>query len=276
MLQVMEDFGRAQQGFGGNAAPVQANAAEIIALDDGSRKPEMRRADLGYVAAEPRADDDDVERILSHAAFSCRSWRSDCCSSGRLWAESTKAPPVSDGNDAHRQTTIITGFSISALNALSSTAPSAPSTARWSVASPTVIMCAASILPLRTTARSSPAPTERMLACGGLMMAQNSLMPYMPRFETALVPPWYSCGASLRARARAAISFISLEMTESDFCSAWRPTGVIKPPGIDTATPMSECLCRSMAPSVHVTLASGTRCSASASALMTKSLTEIL
>src|SRR5262245_27859090 len=257
MLQVMVDLGRAQQRLGGDAAPVQADAAEIIALDDRSRKPELRRADRGDVAARTRTDDDDVEGGLSHAA--------------------SPAKAVALALAQHRaHTTIMTGFSISALKALSSTAPSAPSTARWSVASPTVIMCAAAILPLRTTARSSPAPTERMLACGGLMMAQNSLMPYMPRFETALVPPWYSCGASLRARARAAKSFISLEMTESDFCSAWRTTGVIKPPGIDTATPMSECLCRSMAPSVHVTLASGTRCSASASALMTKSLTEIL
>src|SRR5262249_13095445 len=56
----------------------------------------------------------------------------------------------------------------------------------------------------------------------------------------------------------------------------WRTTGVISPPGIETATPMSECLCLSRAPSVQVTLASGTRWSASASALMTKSLTEIL
>ena len=30
---------------------------------------------------------------------------------------------------------------------------------------------AASILPFRATARSSPAPTEGMVACGGLMMA---------------------------------------------------------------------------------------------------------
>ena len=50
--------------------------------------------------------------------------------------------------------------------------------------------------------------------------------------------------------------------------------GVIRPPGIATATPMSACLCFSMAASVQVTLASGMRWSASASALMTKSLTE--
>src|SRR6266550_4301451 len=77
--------------------------------------------------------------------------------------------PVSAGTMLRVHTTIMTGFSINALNALSSTAPSAPSTARWSVASPTVIICAASILPLRAIARSSAAPTERMLACGGIL-----------------------------------------------------------------------------------------------------------
>src|SRR5262249_6891407 len=85
--------------------------------------------------------------------------RGHCCTTTRTYSSS----PV--------HTTIITGFSIRALNAPSSTAPSAPSTARWSVASPTVMTCAASILPSRTTARSSPAPTERIVACGGLMMA---------------------------------------------------------------------------------------------------------
>src|SRR5665213_2201963 len=63
---------------------------------------------------------------------------------------------------------------------------------------------AASILPFLTIARSSPAPTARMVACGGLITAVKSLMPYMPRIDTADVPPWYSFGLSLRARARAA------------------------------------------------------------------------
>ena len=96
----------------------------------------------------------------------------------------------------------------------------------------------------------------------------------MPRFDTAELPPWYSCGASFRTRARAARSFISLEMSESRFSSAWRTTGVIRPPGIDTATPTSACLWRSMPPSVQVTLASGTRISDIASALITMSLTD--
>ncbi len=71
-------------------------------------------------------------------------------------------------------------------------------------------------------------------------------------------------------------SFISLEMAESDFSSACLTIGVISPNGSATATPMSECLCLTMAASVQLTFACGTRCNASAKALTTKSLTESL
>ncbi len=49
------------------------------------------------------------------------------------------------------------------------------------------------------------------------MTAVKSLMPYMPRFDTDEVPPWYSWGFSFFARARATMSFSSLEIVESDF-----------------------------------------------------------
>ena len=52
-----------------------------------------------------------------------------------------------------------------------------------------LMMCAASTLPFRTTARSSLAPTARMVDCGGLMTAVKWLMPNMPRLETDDVPP---------------------------------------------------------------------------------------
>ena len=61
------------------------------------------------------------------------------------------------------------------------------------------------------------------------MMAENSRTPYMPRLEIAEEPPWYSAGLSFFSLARAARSFISLEMAESDFPSALRITGVSKP-----------------------------------------------
>ncbi len=39
------------------------------------------------------------------------------------------------------------------------------------------------------------------VTCGGLMIAENSVMPYMPRFEIEKVPPVNSCGFSFPAFA---------------------------------------------------------------------------
>src|SRR6202011_6153393 len=92
-------------------------------------------------------------------------------------------------------TSIATGCSISALNAASSSAPSAPSTTRWSQPSVTVIWLTNFTPPSAvSTGRRCAAPTARMVACGGLMMAVNSRTPYMPRFDNAVEPPRYSCG----------------------------------------------------------------------------------
>ncbi len=70
VLHVVEDFGRAQQRLGRNAAPVQADAAEIVALDDRGLEAELRRADRGDVAAGAGADDDDVEIRVSQIRVS--------------------------------------------------------------------------------------------------------------------------------------------------------------------------------------------------------------
>jgi hypothetical protein len=77
-------------------------------------------------------------------------------------------------------------------------------------------------------------------------------------------------------RARPARSFISFDICDSVFASALRTTGVMSPPGMETATPTSACLCFSMPASVQVTFASGTAISAIANALMTRSLTDTL
>jgi hypothetical protein len=61
VLQVVKNLRRAQQRLGRDAPPVEANAAEIIALDDRGLEAELRGADGGNVAARPGADDDDVE-----------------------------------------------------------------------------------------------------------------------------------------------------------------------------------------------------------------------
>ena len=78
------------------------------------------------------------------------------------------------------------------------------------------------------------------------------------------------------SRARLARSFTSLEMTERDFSSALRTIGVMSPSGMATATPTSACLCSTRAVEVQEAFAIGTSRSASAIALMMKSLTESL
>ena len=90
------------------------------------------------------------------------------------------------------------------------------------------------------------------------MTASKFSIPIIPRFEIAKLPPWYSCGASLRLRARAARSFISADSAESDFLSASRRTGVNSPPSIATATATSDGFSRRTRSPAQTALQSGT------------------
>ena len=49
------------QRLGGDAAPVQAGAAELFLFDDGDGRAELRGADGGGIAARAGADDYDVK-----------------------------------------------------------------------------------------------------------------------------------------------------------------------------------------------------------------------
>src|SRR5262249_18690604 len=55
-----------QQRLGRDAAPVQADAAEIRLLDDCGLEAELCRTDRGDIAARTGADDDDVEGCVGH------------------------------------------------------------------------------------------------------------------------------------------------------------------------------------------------------------------
>src|SRR3954452_2468938 len=57
---VMVDFRRAQKRLCRNAAPVQADAAEMLALHHRRLETELRGADRRDIAARPAADDEDV------------------------------------------------------------------------------------------------------------------------------------------------------------------------------------------------------------------------
>ncbi len=56
----VHDIGGAQQRLGGNAAPVGADAGQMLTLHDGNLHAELGCADRGNVTARSRTDDDDV------------------------------------------------------------------------------------------------------------------------------------------------------------------------------------------------------------------------
>ena len=69
----MQDFRRAQQRLGRDAAPVEADAAQMLALDDGGLQPQLRGADRRHIAAGAGADDDDVIGVCHGSASVVRS-----------------------------------------------------------------------------------------------------------------------------------------------------------------------------------------------------------
>ena len=65
VLHQLADLGRAQQRLGRDAAPVQADAAQMLALDQRRLHAELGRADRRDIAAGAAADHDEVE-VLRH------------------------------------------------------------------------------------------------------------------------------------------------------------------------------------------------------------------
>ena len=96
--------------------------------------------------------------------------------------------------------------------------------------------------PFASTGRRSAAPIAKIVACGGFMIAEKLETPYIPRFEIVVAPPMYCSGFSFFAFAFAASSFISWLIIATDFSSAPRITGVMRPPSMATATEISEPL----------------------------------
>ncbi len=60
-LDQLQHFGAAQKGFGGNAAPVQANSTKIFFFYNGSFQTELGGTDGGDISAGPASNDDDVK-----------------------------------------------------------------------------------------------------------------------------------------------------------------------------------------------------------------------
>jgi hypothetical protein len=63
--ELLHQLGVAEQGLGGDAAPVEADAPELGPVDDRGLVPELGGADRADVAAGAAADDDDVEVLVN-------------------------------------------------------------------------------------------------------------------------------------------------------------------------------------------------------------------
>ena len=138
------------------------------------------------------------------------------------------------------------GSSTSILKAFISSAPTAPSTTRWSPDSVQVTSVATSILSPMTTGALLPRADRQD---GGVRRIDDRL----EALDAVHAEVGDRCGAALilvrrqpRLRARSARSCISLEISDSDLSSAWRMIGVNRPPSMATATPTSEYLWRSV------------------------------
>ena len=73
MGEIVEAVGCIEQGLGGDAADVEAGAAEEFALDAGDLQAELGGADGGGVSARAGADDDEIEIGLRNVI--CILWR---------------------------------------------------------------------------------------------------------------------------------------------------------------------------------------------------------
>src|SRR6266849_2031453 len=57
---------RFEQGFRGDAADVEAGAAELVGLHQGDLQPELRGPDRGWIAAHPAPQDHNVKVTITH------------------------------------------------------------------------------------------------------------------------------------------------------------------------------------------------------------------
>ena len=109
---------------------------------------------------------------------------------------------------------------------------------RWSQTSVSVIWSRATTRPRSSTAGFfSSAPTVRIAAWGGLMIAVKRSIPYMPRFETVKVPPESSGGVTCLSRTRSISRRASRAIAPSDFWSASKIVGTTSASWAATATP---------------------------------------
>ena len=67
VIDVARDFGDVKQRFGRNAAPVEAHAANLVAIDANDVLPKLSQTNRGVISARTRSDDDRINRFVSHS-----------------------------------------------------------------------------------------------------------------------------------------------------------------------------------------------------------------
>lgn len=101
-------------------------------------------------------------------------------------------------------------------------------------------------------------------------------MPIIPRFETVKDPPIYCSGFNFLSLAWVASCFVCLAMLTSPLLFTLETIGVMRPPSMETAKETSAVAYLLIWSPSKVTLQSGTSLKAKPTALMMRSLTEIL
>src|SRR6516165_7783448 len=96
MLQIVQNLSRAQERFGRDATPVEANAAEIITLDNGRLEPKLRGPDGSDVASGSRTDDDNVVAGISHSFLAKTQLRCTLSSISAIVAGGASAQSIYD------------------------------------------------------------------------------------------------------------------------------------------------------------------------------------
>src|SRR5262249_9082877 len=94
VLQIVQNLSRAQQRFGRDAAPVEANAAEIFTLNDGGLESKLCGPDRGDVASGSRTDDDNVVIRVSHSFLVKTQLRGTLSSISAVVAGDASAPLI--------------------------------------------------------------------------------------------------------------------------------------------------------------------------------------
>ena len=72
---VLHQFGGVQQALGGDAADIQAGAAQMLLFDQGDFRAQLSRPDGGHIAAGAAADDNDLHTRFSSQARIISGWR---------------------------------------------------------------------------------------------------------------------------------------------------------------------------------------------------------